>query len=333
MTLPSVDELAAGVRARSRALLARAITLIESTHPAHRLQARALLQALLPETGAAQRVAITGPPGAGKSVLIERLGLLLTGRGRRVAVLAIDPTSSISGGSVLGDKTRMNDLARDPNAFVRPSPSAGTLGGVTRATHETALVCEAAGYEVILIETVGVGQSETVAADLVDFFCVLALPGAGDELQGIKRGVLELADLIAVNKADGDAVERAKHAAGECRHALRAMRPASPTWQPSVILTSGLTGDGVDELWTQVEAHCAALTATGERAARRREQRVRWLWRTVDDRLREALRGHPAVASLLPELEDEVAGARLVPGAAADQVLAAFGLDGAPADP
>ena len=244
-TLPS--PLAAGIRAGERAVLARAITLIESKRADHRLEAHRLVQELLPATGKAVRLGITGAPGAGKSTTIDALGTYLTGQGRKVAVLAVDPSSTRTGGSILGDKTRMPRLASDPNAFVRPSPSSGTLGGVAAKTRETMLVCEAAGYDVIMVETVGIGQSETAVADMTDFFLVLMLPGAGDELQGLKKGIVELADMIAVNKADGDNVERAKLAAAEYRAALNILTPHSPTWSPPVVTYSALTGNGIAE--------------------------------------------------------------------------------------
>ena len=269
--------LARSVRAGDRATLARAITLIESKRADHRKQAQRLVQELLPATGDAIRVGITGAPGVGKSLTIDTLGTHLTAKGHKVAVLAVDPSSTRTGGSILGDKTRMARLATDPNAFVRPSPSSGTLGGVAAKTRETMLICEAAGYDVVLVETVGIGQSETAVADMSDFFLALMLPGAGDELQGIKKGVVELADMIAVNKADGDNINRAKTAAAEYRAALHILTPRSPNWTPPVVTYSALTGDGVAELWAQVLLHnerlrrirrnCAgAPRATGEMA-------------------------------------------------------------------
>src|ERR687890_263581 len=254
-----------------RAALARAITLMESRRADHREAARNLLQELMPRAGKAVRVGITGVPGVGKSTAIDALGTLLTEQGHRVAVLAVDPRSTRTGGAILGDKTRLARLAADPNAFIRPSPSSGTLGGVAAKTRETMLLCEAAGFDVILVETVGVGQSETAVADLTDFFLVLMLPGAGDELQGIKKGILELADLIAVNKAD-DAGARAKAAAAEYKAALHILAPASATWTPPVLTVSGLTGQGLDELWIKVLDHRRRLEATGELAAKRRAQ-------------------------------------------------------------
>src|SRR5436309_10155846 len=268
------DHLAGRLVAGDRAALARAITLVESRKPAHREAARALMHAALPHTGRAIRIGITGVPGVGKSTLIDTLGTNLTRHGHRIAVLAIDPSSTRTGGSILGDKTRMARLANDPNAFIRPSPAAGTLGGVAAKTRETMLICEAAGFDVILVETVGIGQSETAGADMTDFFLVLMLPGAGDELQGIKKGVVELADMIAVNKADGDNIKLAKAAAGEYRAALHILNPRSPNWAPPVTTYSALTGDGIPALWEKAQAHRQQLTATGEFAARRREQLV-----------------------------------------------------------
>jgi LAO/AO transport system kinase len=315
-----VSDYVDGVRAGDRTVLARAITLIESQNPDHRRMAQELIQELLPSTGGAHRVGITGVPGVGKSTFIDQLGIDLTAAGHRVAVLAVDPTSSRSGGSILGDKTRMERLAVDPNAFVRPSPAGRSLGGVTRATRETILVCEAAGFDVVLVETVGVGQSETVVADMVDFFLVLMLAGAGDELQGIKKGVLELADMIAVNKADGDNVERAARAASEYRAALHLMTPSSPTWTPPVVTCSGLTGDGLDELWHQIELHREKLTATGELDEKRRGQQVRWMWSMLDDRLRDDLRSDPAVREALASVEARVHDGEIPATVAVDEI-------------
>src|SRR5476651_79276 len=245
------SDIARGIKAGDRATLARAITLIESKRADHRKTAHHLVQELLPHTGKAVRLGITGAPGAGKSTTIDALGTFLTAQGRKVAVLAVDPSSSRTGGSILGDKTRMARLAVDPNAFIRPSPSSGTLGGVAAKTRETMLLCEAAGYDVLIVETVGVGQSETTVADMTDFFLVLMVAGAGDELQGIKKGIVELADMIAVNKADGDNIARANVAAADYRGALQILAPRSPTWSPPVATYSALTGDGISELWSQ----------------------------------------------------------------------------------
>lgn len=321
-----VKALARGIRAGERALLARAITLIESKRADHQKAARLLVQELLPATGHAVRVGITGAPGVGKSTTIDTLGVYLTGKGRKVTVLAVDPSSVRTGGSILGDKTRMARLATDRNAFIRPSPAAGTLGGVAAKTRETMLLCEAAGYDVILVETVGIGQSETAVADMTDFFLALMLPGAGDELQGIKKGVVELADMIAVNKADGDNLRRAQAAAAEYRAAFQILTPRSPTWAPPVVTCSGLTGDGIDALWQQVLDHRKKLTATGELASRRREQQIKWMWAMLDDRLRDRLRGDRTLKARLPQIERAVAAGKLSPALAVDEIVQALGL-------
>ena len=321
----AVSTLIDGVLAGDRASIGRALTLVESTHPGHRAEATALLDTLSPHASDSHRVGITGVPGVGKSTFIESLGGRLTAAGRRVAVLAVDPTSTVTGGSILGDKTRMLHLANDPAAFVRPSPSAGTLGGVTRTTRESMVVLEAAGYDVVLVETVGVGQSETVVAAMVDFFLVLMLPGAGDELQGIKKGVLELADMIAVNKADGDNAPAARTAARDYSAALRLTHPTSPTWTPPVVTCAGLSGDGLDEVWEQVEAHRVALTDSGEWADRRRAQGLAWMWSMVEDRLLADLRADSSVLDLLAVVESDVLDGRSSPSAAAVRLLDAFG--------
>jgi LAO/AO transport system kinase len=313
------------VASGDRAALARAITLMESRRPDHREAARALLQELMPRTGKAVRIGITGVPGVGKSTTIDTLGSMLTEKGHKVAVLAVDPSSTRTGGAILGDKTRMARLAADPSAFIRPSPSSGTLGGVAAKTRETMLLCEAAGFDVILVETVGVGQSETAVADLTDFFLVLMLPGAGDELQGIKKGILELADLIAVNKAD-DAGAKAKAAAAEYKAALHILAPASPTWTPPVLTVSGLTGQGLDELWTKVLDHRNRLEATGELAAKRRAQDTKWMWALVHERLHERLAHDPALRQRVPEIERAIASGTLSPNAAASEIVKLLGI-------
>ena len=317
--------LAAGLRAGERAVLARAITLIESKRADHRLEAHRLVQELLPLTGKAVRLGITGAPGVGKSTTIDALGSYLTGQGHKVAVLAVDPSSTRTGGSILGDKTRMPRLASDPHAFVRPSPSSGTLGGVAAKTRETMLICEAAGYDVILVETVGIGQSETAVADMTDFFLVLMLPGAGDELQGLKKGIVELADMIAVNKADGDNIERAKLAAAEYRAALNILAPRSPTWSPPVATYSALTGNGIAELWGRVMEHKDKMTASGELAARRREQQVKWMWSMLEERLTARLRSDPAVRAKLKSAEGAVAAGKLAPTLAVEEIAGMLG--------
>jgi LAO/AO transport system kinase len=323
---PDIPALARRLRDGDRATLARAITLIESTRADHRKAAQQLVQEILPATGQAIRVGITGAPGVGKSTTIDTLGTHLTEKGHKVAVLAVDPSSTRTGGSILGDKTRMARLAVDPNAFVRPSPSSGTLGGVAAKTRETMLLCEAAGYDVVLVETVGIGQSETAVADMSDFFLALMLPGAGDELQGIKKGVVELADMIAVNKADGDNIRRARAAAGEYRAALHILMPRSPNWTPPVVTYSGLTGDGVAELWAQVLLHRQRLEATGEIAQIRRQQQVKWLWSMLEDRVFSRLKSDARLRAKLPQLEAAVADGTLSPTLAVDEIAAALGL-------
>lgn len=308
-----------------RASVGRALTLVESAKPDHRAQVTELLDALAPHSIDAHRVGITGVPGVGKSTFIDSLGMQLVAEGHRVAVLAVDPTSTVTGGSILGDKTRMPRLVNESAAFVRPSPSAGTLGGVTRATRESILVLEAAGYDTVLVETVGVGQSETLVAGMVDFFLVLMLPGAGDELQGIKKGVLELADMIAVNKADGDNEVAARTAARDYSAALRLTQPSSLAWTPPVSICAGLTGDGVDEVWTRIMEHRSALTATGEWEDRRRTQRLAWMWSMVEDRLIASLRTDPTVLERLVSEEADVLAGRTTPSAAAARLFAAYG--------
>jgi LAO/AO transport system kinase len=281
---------------------------------------------LLPVTGQAARVGITGTPGVGKSTTIDALGSYLTQQGRKVAVLAVDPSSTRSGGSILADKTRMPRLAADPYAFVRPSPTAGTLGGVAAKTREAMLLCEAAGYDVVLVETVGTGQSETAVADMTDFFLVLMLPGAGDELQGIKKGVIELADMLAVNKADGDNVKRAKAAAAEYRAALHIISAGSELWTPPVITFSALTGDGIAELWARISEHRERMSAAGALAARRREQQVKWMWSMLEERVMARLKSDPSLRARLPKLEAAVAAGRTSPAIAVDELAKSLGL-------
>jgi LAO/AO transport system kinase len=317
---PDVERLARGIRAGERTVLSRAITLIESKRADHRRSAVALTQMLLPETGKAIRVGITGAPGVGKSTTIDALGSMLTRHGRKVAVLAVDPSSRRTGGSILADKTRMAQLANDDNAFIRPSPSSGTLGGVAAKTRETMLLCEAAGYDVVLVETVGVGQSEIAVADMTDFFLVLALPGAGDELQALKKGVVELADMIAVNKADGDNLARAKLAAAEYGAALHILSPHSPNWSPPVITFSALKGDGIETMWTHILDHRQRLTASGELASRRGGQQVKWMWTMLEERLFEPVRSDRTLKSALPRIEANVAAGRLAPATAVEEI-------------
>ena len=322
--LPAPAELADLVRSGDTMWLARAITLVESRRPDHREAAADLLTMLMPETGGADRVGLTGVPGVGKSTFIDQFGSNLTAAGHKVAVLAVDPSSSRTGGAILGDKTRMERLASDPNAFIRPSPAGGSLGGVARATRESILLCEAAGFDVVLVETVGVGQSETTVSEMVDIFVVLMLAGAGDELQGIKRGVLEIADLIAVNKADGDNVKRARMAALDYRRAIHLMNPASPTWTPPVLTCSALTNDGLPEIWEQIVTHRDKLAATGERQERRQRQQIGWMWSLIGDRLIDEFRDSPKVRARLEQVEASVLAGELPPAVAADQLLATF---------
>jgi LAO/AO transport system kinase len=318
-----VADLAAAVRRGDRTQLGRALTLVESRLPEHQQSARALLAELAPSTGDPLRVGITGPPGAGKSTLIEALGCLLVERGERVGVLAVDPSSSLSGGSILGDKTRMAQLSLDERAFVRPSPAGGTLGGIARHTREAAMVLAAAGYGVVLVETVGVGQSETAAAGVVDVLLVVLAPGGGDELQGIKRGLLELADLVVVNKADGEGRAGAERARRDFSAALRILH-ANAEARPRVLAASALTGEGVPALWAAIEERHAELRRGGALLARRGRQRVAWMWELVEHALRDRLRDHPEVAELLPELEARVATAAESPPEAAERILRAF---------
>jgi LAO/AO transport system kinase len=320
-----VARLARGIRAGDRAVLSRAITLIESKRADHRRSAAALMQTLVGATGKAVRVGVTGAPGVGKSTTIDALGTMLTKQGRKVAVLAVDPSSRRTGGSILADKTRMARLANDANAFIRPSPASGTLGGVAARTRETMLLCEAAGYDVVLVETIGVGQSEIAVADMTDFFLLLMLPGAGDELQGLKKGVVELADMIAVNKADGDNVARAKVAAAEYRAALHILTPRSANWSPPVVTYSALTGEGVAALWAHVLDHCEKLTAAGELASRRAEQQVKWMWAMLEERLFAPLRSDRAIKAALASIEAEVAAGTLAPAAAVDKIVGMLG--------
>lgn len=320
----SVDDYVQGVLTGNRALIGRTITLIESRNPAHQKLAQAILVQLLPHAGKAHRIGITGVPGVGKSTFIESFGCSLINRGKRVAVLAVDPTSPLSGGSILGDKTRMQELSAREEAFIRPSPSGGTLGGVARTTRQTMIVVDAAGYDVILVETVGTGQSEVTVSDMTDFFLVLMLPGAGDELQGIKKGVLEIADMLVVNKADADNEIRAKQAVIHYRNALHIMQPKTPTWQVPVLMCSALKHIGIDAVWDKLVDHKDKLTATGEFAAKRQKQRIKWMWSMVQDRLMSDLRAHPKVVAELPQIEADLFAGRLTATLAVDRILSAF---------
>ena len=313
-----------GVISQDRSILARAITLVESIHVDHRVLADSVLTKLLSHAGMARRVGITGVPGVGKSTFIEALGKQLTSTGARVAVLAVDPTSSRTGGSILGDKTRMQELARDPSAFIRPSPTSGTLGGVARATRESMILCEAAGYDIILVETVGVGQSETTVAEMVDFFLALMLPGAGDELQGIKKGLLEIADMIVVNKADGNTKKAAERAATEYRRAKHIIKPVSPTWAPPAHTCSAISGDGLANIWKDIENHRELLKASGEFDEKRKQQRVRWMWSMIRDRLLLEIEKNRSLQKIARALEAQVMEDQITPGLAASKVVAAI---------
>jgi LAO/AO transport system kinase len=319
--LRGVERLAAGVRSGDRRALARAITLVESTRQDHATDAAEVLSAVLPDTGGAVRVGISGPPGVGKSMFIEALGAHLTEAGTRLAVLAVDPSSARSGGSILGDKTRMERLTRHPKAFVRPSPSGTTVGGVARRTREALLLCEAAGYGVVLVETVGVGQSDTAVAEMVDTFALLVSPGGGDELQGIKRGVMELADLVVVTKADGDLAGAARQAEADHRQALGLLRPRFEGWRPPVLSCSARTGTGIAEVWAAVVSHREMLEVTGALRRLRAEQARAWLWSEVRERLLAGLRADPAVRRLAPVLEAKVVAGELAPPTAAQELL------------
>ena len=322
-----IDALAAAIRGGDRSALPRAITLVESTRADHREQAQRLLMELMPCAGRAMHVGITGVPGVGKSTTIEALGMYLIERGHRVAVLAVDPSSTRTGGSILGDKTRMARLAVHPQAYIRPSPTSGTLGGVARATRETIVLLEAAGYDVVLVETVGVGQSEVTVANMVDTFVFLTLARTGDQLQGIKKGVLELADIVVVNKADGDHAVEAEAAARELSAALRLIYPRETLWRPPVLTMSALTGAGLTALWDTVERHRRVLTEAGEFDARRRGQQVDWTWAMVRDAVLDRVLTNPAVRGIRADVEAKVRDGELTPSLAAQQILDAAGRD------
>jgi LAO/AO transport system kinase len=319
--IPDIETSVAGLLMGDQRILAKTITLIESSLPGHQAASQAILERLLPHTGNAVRLGITGVPGVGKSCFIEALGIALVEKGLKVAVLAVDPSSTRSGGSILADKTRMGRLSADSRAFVRPSPSGGTLGGVARKTRETILVCEAAGFDVVIVETVGIGQSEMTVASMVDFFLVLILAGAGDELQGIKKGFLESADALAVTKADGDNIVRAGIAQRDYQTALHLLRPASPNWSPPVLMCSAKERSGIEEIWSIVLKHRDVMTDSGERGANRRRQSLAWMWSLVEEGLRDRFDRHPEVQKQLPRLAREVENGQLPPTAAACQLL------------
>ena len=320
----TTEKLIAALRQGDRRALARAITLIESTRPDHREAAERLVESLLPHTGGAVRIGISGPPGAGKSTFIERFGLEGIGLGRRIAVLAVDPSSKRGGGAILGDKTRMTELARSPAAFIRPSSAGDRAGGVARHTREAILLCEAAGFDTVLVETVGVGQAETAVAEIVDMFVLILPPAAGDELQGIKRGVVELADFVLVNKADGELAAAAHRSTADYASALRLLRPPVPEWAVPVRAISALEGIGIPEVWDEVARFRAALERSGAWSRRRAEQARAALWFEVGDSLVERFRAAPAVSARLAALEQEVMAGTRTPAAAARTLLAAF---------
>src|ERR1700748_2571849 len=316
-----IDDLAAAIRNGDRAALPRAITLVESTRADHREEAQQLLMALRPDAGSGMHVGSTGVPGVGKSTTIEALGMHLIEQGHRVAVLAVDPSSTRTGGSILGDKTRMARLAQHADAYIRPSPTSGTLGGVAKATRETVVLLEAAGFDVILIETVGVGQSEVTVSNMVDTFVLLTLARAGDQLQGIKKGVLELADIVVVNKADGDHLPEARKAARELSSAIRLIYPRETLWRPPVLTMSAMEGTGLTEMWETVERHRDVLTEAGEFEARRREQQVDWTWQMVRDTVLDRVLSTPAVRKIRADVESLVKAGELTPALAAQQIL------------
>lgn len=320
----SVEEHVQGILEGDRVVLGKTITLIESLRPEHHRKALRVIEQLLPHTGRAVRIGITGVPGAGKSTFIEALGSRLTERGHRIAVLAIDPSSQISRGSIMGDKTRMEKLSVDPNAFIRPSPSAGSLGGVARKTREAMLVCEAAGFDVVFVETVGVGQSETMVHSMVDFFLLLMLAGAGDSLQGIKRGIMELADAVVINKADGDNQVHARHARAEYESALRLMKNPAPDWTPPVLACSSLTRVGIDEIWDSIDEYRARMRENGWLERKRREQALAWMHDTIRQALQDRFLTNSDVAARLPDLERQVTAGRIPALLAAQQLLEAF---------
>ncbi len=316
----SIAKFYEGVTAGNRAILARAITLVESTKFEHQELAQRLLQKLLPKTGRAHRIGITGSPGVGKSTTIEALGTNLTSQDHNVAVLAVDPTSSRTGGSILGDKTRMTRLATDNKAFVRPSPTSGTLGGVTRKTRETMTLCDAAGFDVILVETVGIGQSEFAVANMVDFFVVLIQPGAGDELQGIKKGVLELADIIAVNKSDGELKSKAAATAADYQAALNILTPSLPQWSPPVVTISGLLNEGLDDLWNKIVEHRQILEDARLFYKRRHDQAVAWMHDILKDRIEHSFQSDSVISDLIEKLEKDIRNDKITPFLAAQKI-------------
>lgn len=321
MTIQPLDYYIQGILNADRRTLAKAITLVESRLPEHRNTAQHLIDALLEHTGRAIRLGISGIPGVGKSTFIESFGMQLIDQGHRVAVLAIDPSSQRSGGSILADKTRMEKLAVNPSAFIRPSPSSGNLGGVARMTRETLLLCEAAGFDVVIVETVGVGQNETTVAGMVDFFLLLMITGAGDVLQGIKRGILELAHAVTINKADGDNRQAAERTRKELEKALHLMQPASPLWKVPVVTCSALTLEGLDRIWELIETHHQRMTDSGELQHQRKEQSLQWMWTIIDEGLKERFFNHPTIKQCLPKTLEQVRRGDIEPTRAASDLL------------
>ncbi|KAG1710485.1 Methylmalonic aciduria type A, mitochondrial [Nymphon striatum] len=330
-----VDRLMKGLLLHQRSTLAESITLVESIHPVKKKQAKLLLSSILSrfkskeiETSSTSsfsfRIGLSGPPGAGKSTFIEAIGKFLTAQGHKVAVLAVDPSSSTTGGSLLGDKTRMHELTRDPNAFIRPSPASGHLGGVTRTTNESIVLCETAGYDIIIVETVGVGQSEFKVADMVDMFCLLIPPAGGDELQGIKRGIVELSDLIIVNKADGDLIPAARKIQTEYSSALRLMRPKTKFWRPKVKRVSSVTKTGLIELWDEIEDFRDIMIENNQLHQRRSQQRRVWMWNYINENILELFRNHPSIKESISNLEKDVISGKIMPGNAADLLISKF---------
>ncbi len=319
-----MSQLAHDLLAHDRRALARAITLVESTRPDHRNESDELLAEIIAHTGGSIRVGISGAPGAGKSTLIETLGLNLVTAGHRVAVLAVDPSSTLSGGSILGDKTRMDELVRQEEAFIRPSPTGGTLGGVARRTREAMLCCEAAGFDVVIVETVGVGQSEVAVESMVDCFALIIAPGGGDELQGIKRGIVELADLVIVNKADGDMAAVAKSTSADYANALHLLRPKTNAWNARTVLCSALEKRGIDDVWTAIADHQETIRASGDLDIRRSEQSRSWLWSEISESLIDRLRADAQVAAVIAEVEAAVVAGTLPASVAATRVLDQF---------